>query len=774
MGWHFTREEVVQFTSSHILTAIMQPFPTNDIIARCFIIHFQEREHGYLSHMAGIKIRRCIRLDHTFRVASNIGYLRPDGKWVTLFETIFIVLNEEGVVVAWQFTKSTSLEEVRPLLCKLKERIELPENASLTVYVDNCCQVRKQLQDIFGKDVLVKLDIFHAVQRISRSMSKRHTLFLPCLQDFKMTLRDQVDLGQKRTMHTPNTEAIEQNIEKFMHKWTQAQTNDSNIITPKVVKQLHSLQAHIRHGCLSNIEPSGGTNYNEALHRFINPHFAHTGRIGLPLGYAILTILFYMHNCRKMSKATLLDTVCRKLGLYNTEMPATFGFIPKDCCGHGNDNMSVITADDSSESVIFEENDRSSIPDLHIEHIFKKATLSTEVINNIRRIPGSYGTLSSRMIPFMNSVPSLFFRGTKSYHSHSEEHEHRLSNVLQAWDMCRQNIAGDGNCCFHAVAFSIMANWEALTDRERDALQSHGLLPSMNIETMTTHLRQLTVKEWLGNPSFYQSFLVDSLRVEEEAVRFLMPGYFHGDLADTMVLAIANAIKSTIIVFSSIQCQSVIVVTPRNLETSIPLMLTYTQYGAGHYDAATPRVYSKDPSTPEWSCSCGRDDKSQQEHCNEVMRKYTSIIRCKCLLNTSGCSNTCKCRNCSNPCGKKPLTVTIKPPRKRYCHDWQKYPRENSLDFAKNRMEEINTGPFSTLEYFVLINIVDFVEESELELDTQVILNVYEQVVPISNATINPRNAKDIDTFLKLYKKNLAIFSKLCQNQLKCNLNDIN
>ena len=166
-----------------------------------------------------------------------------------------------------------------------------------------------------------------------------------------------------------------------------------------------------------------------------------------------------MHNCRKMLKVTLIDTVCRKLRLYNTEMPTTFGFTPKDCGGHGNNNMSVITADDSSEAVIFEENNGSSIPDLHIEHIFKKTTLSTEII---LRILGSYSTLSSRMIPFMNSVPSFFFHGTKSYHSCSEEHEHRLSNILQAWNMCRQNIAGDGNCCLHAVAFSIMANWGRL------------------------------------------------------------------------------------------------------------------------------------------------------------------------------------------------------------------------------------------------------------------------------------------------------------------------
>lgn len=53
--------------------------------------------------MTSIKVQSCIRLDHTFKVASNIGYLRPDGKWVTLYESIFIVLNEDGTVEAWQY-----------------------------------------------------------------------------------------------------------------------------------------------------------------------------------------------------------------------------------------------------------------------------------------------------------------------------------------------------------------------------------------------------------------------------------------------------------------------------------------------------------------------------------------------------------------------------------------------------------------------------------------------------------------------------------------------
>ena len=139
--------------------------------------------------------------------------MRSDGKWVALYETIFIVLNEEGVVVSWQFTKSTSLEEVKPLLLALKERIELPERTILTIYVDNCCYVRKQLQEIFGNDVLVKLDLFHAIQRITRSMSKYHTLFMSCVHDFKMSLPNPLDLGKGRTMHTPGSTVINRNID---------------------------------------------------------------------------------------------------------------------------------------------------------------------------------------------------------------------------------------------------------------------------------------------------------------------------------------------------------------------------------------------------------------------------------------------------------------------------------------------------------------------------------------------------------------------------------
>ena len=147
------------------------------------------------------------------------------------------------------------------------------------------------------------------------------------------------------------------------------------------------------------------------------------------------------------------------------------------------------------------------------------------------------------------------------------------------------------------------------------------------------------------------------------------------------------------------------------------------------------------------------------------MQKYTTIVRCKCLLNKAGCSNACRCKNCANPCRKK--ENISKHSRKIFRHEWQGYAKENSAEFATNRGEEVETGPFSTLEYFVLVNIVEIGEEHGLDMDAQNILHVYQQVLDIGNDNLNPRREKDIETF---HKKNLTIFSQMCKNQLQCNL----
>jgi len=107
----------------------MQYLDHTQVIARYFIIKFQENEKFYTENMMSLKVTDYISLDHTFKIASNIGYLRSDGKWITLYSSILIVLNKVGQVVGWQFTKSNSIDEVKVLLTNINEKIP-----DLTIY----------------------------------------------------------------------------------------------------------------------------------------------------------------------------------------------------------------------------------------------------------------------------------------------------------------------------------------------------------------------------------------------------------------------------------------------------------------------------------------------------------------------------------------------------------------------------------------------------------------------------------------------------------------
>ena len=110
-----------------------------------------------------------ISLDHAFKASSNVGYW--EGKlWRKLYYSLFIAMNENSDILTWQFTKGTSLDKVELLLQGLTERLDgMPTG----VVVDNCCTVRKKLQGIFGENTVVKLDIFHAIQRIVTKIPKR-------------------------------------------------------------------------------------------------------------------------------------------------------------------------------------------------------------------------------------------------------------------------------------------------------------------------------------------------------------------------------------------------------------------------------------------------------------------------------------------------------------------------------------------------------------------------------------------------------------------------
>ena len=148
---------------------ISEPMPSNNILQQCFVFHFLENKDMYNHHMSQLPVNKFISLDHTFKVASNIGFVRSDGKWIRLYNSVFIALNEHGQVISWQFARTTSLDEVKKQLQNLCVRMRHASVVPCTILVDACCSQRQKLKQIFVEESVVSLDIFHAIQRVTQN-----------------------------------------------------------------------------------------------------------------------------------------------------------------------------------------------------------------------------------------------------------------------------------------------------------------------------------------------------------------------------------------------------------------------------------------------------------------------------------------------------------------------------------------------------------------------------------------------------------------------------
>ena len=197
--------------------------------------------------------------------------------------------------------KSLSFDSVREMLQSLQQRLANQGKQVEEFIIDNCCFWRKKLQSVFGGVMRVSLDIFHAVQRISTKMSKRHPFHSKCLQDLSMVFRDPKDQGSARTMETPAPTVLVDNLSKFVTKWKDVDHEGQKIITPHVIQQLTAIQKHMERGCLSHIKVGRGTNRNERLHRQLNSVLK-SNRYGPEMGTALITFTFFKHNENILAK----------------------------------------------------------------------------------------------------------------------------------------------------------------------------------------------------------------------------------------------------------------------------------------------------------------------------------------------------------------------------------------------------------------------------------------------------------------------------------------
>ena len=298
---------------------------SNDLIEKCFLSTFRQEESRYNLAMTALTATDWIAFDHTFKVASNIGYYRA-GKWIKQYGSAFFVISEGGQVLGWQFTDSTSLDDVSPLLQGIVRRHRKAGIDIKRVCVDNCCQVRGKLYSLFGENITINLDLFHAVQRVKRKLSSCHTYYNTCLSDFAQRLRDAQDKGDDRKMATPSPSIIESNIRNWVKKWLEI---GGDLITESVLSEIENLLVHVRHGCLSGIPRGCGTNRNENLHMLLNRHF-NRSRIGVLLAYALLSVTIYTYNNKIHFKGKTVTPPVTSLAVEtDSDTDEHFGIVPK-------------------------------------------------------------------------------------------------------------------------------------------------------------------------------------------------------------------------------------------------------------------------------------------------------------------------------------------------------------------------------------------------------------------------------------------------------------
>ena len=757
--------------------------PSNDLLTNCFLQNFFEHKCEYFKAMEELLTSEYLSFDHTFKVAANLGYLRPDKKWIPLYSSLFIILNDVGQVIAWQFTQSTAVDETGDLLSSVAQRLLSKGIQLKAIYVDNCCIVRNKLQGYFGSCVSIKLDIFHAIQRLTRVLSKKHPLYYQILKDVKLIFRDPRDTGKERTLQTPDPKVLCERIDTFLAKWNEAEIQGSFILNAKAKKELHSLRTHASKGCLSEIPPGAGTNRNENLHRKINPFFCRC-RFGVPLALALLTMLFHQHNNKKDPTLSILSAKAsyKTSSSISNEHHAKFGIINKTEIPYINSwvfgTQTCGTMPKVSLNELTEVHLNAEIEELvSLDDLFStvKSTLQLwELSKKLQTYSKHSLLLNTKMIPFMSSV-SCLFEPTDKTPSVVEQHKRRLLDVVESWGFQLHPVEGDGNCFFSAIAFAICVQREQIECKKPDHLVKHGI-EKMDIGSIAIKIRQMVVDEWMSNADEYQKFIGNEHSVTEEAPKFLQQGYFFGPMGNTMVLAVSNALGIPIVVFSSANHYPIINITPRVCEVPIPLYIAFNQPGAGHYDSVslTGEQHKKLQHVHETKCNCGKNKPySTTERCNMVHFKYTVSIHCPCLLAESPCTSTCKCLNCTNPKGVRPKHLPNRV-RERRTHAWKLKPVK-SLLYTNAEQENILTGPRTQLEYLLIAELIKLCNRSDIEAEYSIIHQLYLTCFDLMQEMdpswpIAKKSMEEITKIVKEYDQHRRVFEATCIAQLKINI----
>ena len=781
--------------------------PGRPTITNCFVRAYFEFEHMYAQHMSDIPFS-WLSADHTFKVSANIGFWHR-GIWVKQYNSLFCVLNEIGQVVSWRLTKGTSFDKVRSCLTDIKYRLHKRKRNINQFYIDNCCTWQKKLRDVFGEHLQIKLDLFHAVKRVTQKIPKRSNgdnvlklLRQRMISDLRHIFRRPSDIGKERIHETPTPNCLVENLDNFLRKWGTQKHGQFPILPKGAIEELSKLRAHMEKGCLSGIPPSGGTNRNEALHKTLRKIISRQ-RIGIQLALALLGITFYFWN-EKKCLPNKKDTFNRSIQKYYTSFLAkgeerttsVFGLSlaenklvegkTSDVSQYLPDTLPLSVDEDindydetDSDDCNANEGDVESISTLSqiVNTVICKATIIYNLSGKTNTNPLSLGR-SIHFTCMRTALSKLVTYG--DYQQDVCSNSNKVDELLKAHGLQRLPVEKDGNCLFSSVFFyisQILATSDCGLNNLRGHLNSIGISRDNDAQEVIATLRKLVVEEFLGNNLHeYSSFLSskEHSSYEEIANNFLHDGFFDCELGNAVILALSNVLHVSFVIFTSFENFPVITIVPRcdTLSEAVPGYLVYEHVGAGHYDAVIENANELSDSatnassatlvtmpsaeiSSQQTCRCGKGaakNKQDRQFCSE----YKS--GCKCFQNLKSCTSACACFNCGNTFGPKPNDdkkhdkEKNKISRKRRKHTAEK---ESGRHFMLRRGESVASAPWLLLEELLCIECAlhfGGIEDENIENVT----DLYNRIIPLvrgGTLTYPENTSRDLEAYLQVLER---------------------
>ena len=148
------------------------PPVSGDLVRDRFVEEFNRRQQFLTTYLASTT-GRVLCWDHTYELARKAKVNNR-----SVHPAVFSVLNEHNQVLGLKFVQSEEMDEASELLREVKQRLQvLGVNEIDAVYSDRCCQDKRLIMDLFPHLNRIGLDLFHAIQRLTKCISKRDKIF---------------------------------------------------------------------------------------------------------------------------------------------------------------------------------------------------------------------------------------------------------------------------------------------------------------------------------------------------------------------------------------------------------------------------------------------------------------------------------------------------------------------------------------------------------------------------------------------------------------------